>query len=272
MSTLWHADHIFLHPGPESDHFLVQYVEPYLRHTPAVRAWFFIRYREGGSHLRIRIAADPATCAQAAHHWRQCTVGFSKAASANLDLSEAMGPHIPPGNVLTIPYEPETERYGGELAIPIAERTFCRSTALALRILSATPTNPAARIGQALRLMLVSASVLTPDQSIIGQLFRTYAEGWRSHFAKYGWEAGDPPVSVIDPDAIRLALIPDNRRTFGSAWRNCLITMMDELKTAGPLTASLEDVVLSQMHMLCNRLDISPTIELHLAEQIGRIL
>jgi len=273
QATLWHADHVFLPPGRMSDLFLVQVVKPFLRDIPDVRAWFFIRYGERGPHLRIRIAtADPAMGEIAHRHWRRCAPAFLESTPPGPEWRGSNGPHITPGSVLTIPYEAETVRYGGELAMPIGERAFCRSTALALGILAATPDDAGARIGQAMRLMLASASVLTHDRVAIGALFRAYAEGWRTHLAASGWVPGDAPVMVIDQDAVRCALEPEDRPTFGSTWVAWLREMIHALDAIGPLTASRQDIVMSQMHMLCNRLGVSPAMEFHLATQIGGIL
>ena len=272
-STHWHADHVFLPPGRMSDLFLIRVIAPFLRDLDGARTWFFIRYGEGGPHLRVRVVtADETTGAIVHHHWQGGVSAFLDDTAPGPEWNGAAGPTFTPGTVRIVSYEAEIARYGGERAMPIGERLFCRSTTLALGIVDATLDDPNARIGQTMRLMMASASVLTDDPAAIGTLFRAYAEGWRNYLARSGWIPGDAPVSVVDPEAIRRALQPDARPTYGTAWRTCLREMLDELDEVGPLSASKSDIVMSQLHMLCNRLGVSPATEFHLATQIGGAL
>ncbi|MCX4745877.1 thiopeptide-type bacteriocin biosynthesis protein [Kitasatospora sp. NBC_01287] len=194
----WHSLHLFLHCGTEeTDAFLVRQLAPLLdglvRDGRADR-WFFIRYQEGGPHLRIRIrglAADTAT----------------ELPGLLAQLAEQAEPHHPappntvpaePGwasrhaEVRPVPYRPETERYGGARALPIAEEVFAASSRVALSALAAlvpqppgantgtgTGTGTAQRLTLAADLAQTTAEALGLDRLAAAQWLRRHAGGWR---------------------------------------------------------------------------------------------
>jgi thiopeptide-type bacteriocin biosynthesis protein len=98
--------------------------EPFLREViaPAVRLlledgtadrWFFIRYWEGGPHIRLRLHVHEDVLAHVLEGLRRFTAA---------DLVES-------------PYEPEYERYGGPAGVAIAERQFELSSRVALELI-----------------------------------------------------------------------------------------------------------------------------------------
>ena len=59
-------------------------------------------------------------------------------------------------------YEPETERYGGAAALPVAEEVFCRSSRIAAAVVGRTD-GPAQRLAAAMDFVLVTAVSLDLD-------------------------------------------------------------------------------------------------------------
>ena len=260
-----------------SDLFLLRIAAPLLRDLEGTGNWFFIRYGEGGPHLRIRVTVDNPEVSEFIHErFRQAAPGHVDAAPLATEWLSGDEPKLQPGTVHRIGYEPEVERYGGPRALPLNERLFCQSTSLALGIMGATLDNVDQRIGQAIKIMIASVRSLTDDHSAVGDIFRSYAAGWQSFLAPTGWTPDGAPVSLPDPHAIETALLeqPGERRSYSAAWRSCLETLVGHLDSAdaAPLTATKPNIVMSQLHMFCNRLGLSPAMEFHLASAIGRAL
>lgn len=273
----WASDHVFIPPGRVSDLFLVQSVAPFLRDLEGVRKWFFIRYGEGGPHIRIRIDVESPAVADAVHkHWQDEAPKYLDASAPGPEWQARQEIMFEPGSVQRIEYQAEIERYGGPRVMPSNERLFCRSTAMALGIVAATLDDFERRIGQAVKIMIASARTLSDDPKVIGQLFRGYAAGWERFLRSVGWVPEDRPITLGDPTAIQASLdeVASEARSYTTVWRTSLADLMTDLdaEVNQPLTADKKDIVMSQVHMFCNRLGISPSMEFHLASQIGGAL
>ncbi|MYT25707.1 hypothetical protein GTW69_36490, partial [Streptomyces sp. SID7760] len=80
--------------------------------------WFFIRYHEGGPHLRIRFRGA-GSGGDAARDAAALAAELALAAAGTTPATGTWpGRH---GEVRVVAYEPETERYGGPPALPVAE-------------------------------------------------------------------------------------------------------------------------------------------------------
>jgi thiopeptide-type bacteriocin biosynthesis protein len=259
----WSAEHVFVSPGAMSDAFLIDVAAPFLKQLEGAGDWFFIRYGEGGPHLRIRVRVEhDDVAARIRRHW-------CEAAPAYVDTDDV------PGDVRRIAYEPEIARYGGPQAMPLSERVFCRSTALSLGIIAATPGDMERRIGQAIAIIIASSRSLSNDPVDIRRILADHAAGWERWFATVGWSVTSEaaPVALRDPAAVKAALLaPAQPRSYGAAWQACLAALLDDLRAQHPPppgAAGAEGIVRSHLHMFCNRLGVSPATEYHLARAIG---
>lgn len=272
----WSSEHVFISPGTMSDLFLVRVVAPFLRTRSGVRKWFFIRYGEGGPHLRIRIEAeDPEVAEAARRRWQEAAPGYLDGTVPGPEWSTGTETAFEPGSVQRIDYEPELERYGGARVMAANERLFCRSTTLALGIIGATLDSFERRIGQAAKMMVAGAGALTDDRERIGEMFRNYAAGWERFLTPFGWRPDARPLTLRDPDVEAwLGEAASGERSYSTVWRASVDDLVAELAAEDnqPLTARPSDIVFSQIHMLCNRLGVSPSMEFHLASQIGNSL
>lgn len=276
----WSADHIFISPGPMSDAFLIDVAAPFLKGLDGAGEWFFIRYGEGGPHLRIRVAVDHSDIAAKIHRRWQEAAPAHVDAPAPAPVPDTHEGLVAPGSVRSIAYEPEIARYGGPRAMPLSEQLFCRSTALSLGIIAATLGDMEQRIGQAIGIMIASVRSLTDDPAEIHRLLSGYAQGWERWFAAVDWPAAidTVPVTLHDPAAVEAALhapIGPSVRSYGAAWHACLAALIQVLEAQDPPpppVAGKADIVLSHLHMFCNRLGISPAMEFHLAKAIGGIV
>ncbi|MFD9405886.1 thiopeptide-type bacteriocin biosynthesis protein [Streptomyces sp. NPDC059989] len=160
----WLGLHCFLSTTPEdTDAFLVEEVAPLLDGLVAGRpgaAWFFIRYNEGGPHLRVRV--------------RGLDDGAALELRAALDVL-AKGRD---GRLAEVAYVPETERYGGPAALPVAEEVFVRSTRVAVEAVARTRRG-SERLALGVDLAHATALALGLDRHAAARWLRVQAAGWR---------------------------------------------------------------------------------------------
>ncbi|NEC16817.1 thiopeptide-type bacteriocin biosynthesis protein, partial [Streptomyces parvus] len=141
----WLSLHCFLRSAPEDvDAFLTEDVAPLLDGlvgAGGATGWFFIRYDEGGHHLRLRVRG--VTEARAAS-----LPPVLGRLAARVPVAEAVRGGAAAGRaehaeVRVVPYVPETGRYGGPGALPTAEEVFVLSSRMAVRAVRDTPRGSA---------------------------------------------------------------------------------------------------------------------------------
>ncbi|OKK17236.1 hypothetical protein AMK16_20320 [Streptomyces sp. CB00455] len=176
----WHSHHLFLHSATEdTDAFLVRSAAPLLDGLVAsgeAARWFFIRYGDGGPHVRIRVRdlSAPAA-ARLPGELRRMAEGVPA-------VPRSPGPwpsrH---GEVRTVAYVPETHRYGGPRALPVAEEVFAASTQVATQALRALREGNGGGARLALAADLAHATVygLGMDRLTGARWLRRHAAGWR---------------------------------------------------------------------------------------------
>lgn len=141
----WVSFHVFC---PDRDGLLMQVVQPVVAELWAERIadrFFFIRYPEGGDHvrLRLRIAAelDPAPAADRA-------LALLRASCAEFRPARPGAPAEPPAErieVVPAIFELEIDRYGGPRWFPCALSFFALSSMDALRFVAHAGREPRAR-------------------------------------------------------------------------------------------------------------------------------
>ncbi len=165
MADGWTSLHCMLHCAPETvDEFLLGDVAPLLDERGA--DWFFIRYGEGGPHLRIRVRGEAARLAEPL-----------SALAAKLPTVTGPWPSTHAA-VNLVPYVPETQRYGGPAALPIAEDVFVHSTRTALRAIRETP-HRTARLTAATDLAVATGLGLGMDRLGVARWLRRHARAWQ---------------------------------------------------------------------------------------------
>jgi len=152
--------------GPECDRVLVDVVKPVAEEC-LERGWadqyFFVRYRESGSHVRFRLTGACRALEESARPALECAV----AADSCLSLQ-------------WVPYKPETERYGGEASMPLAESAFCASSRMVIASLDYTGSLPSdVRLGRALMAMTALIHAFTGSHAQALELLAAYSAGYR---------------------------------------------------------------------------------------------
>lgn len=162
MEQKWFAVYLF-YPG-ELDEVLLGLIAPltdvYLSDRRLVPSYFFIRYWEGGSHIRLRVKTD-------AEQWQVILKQLEERADklfTGYDLTAAV-------------YAPEIERYGDERSIYWAERHFFQSSVFVLNYIC-TRKNGASVLIQALRMQLILLFAAQLEMSRLTEIGAFFINGW----------------------------------------------------------------------------------------------
>lgn len=298
----WSAFHIFMHDANKQDPFIQEWLIVKAKAIVAQKeaeSWFFLRYWEGGPHLRIRFLnlkneaqvlaqiqegvkpylADVALSAEeyyAGHHFDGEPVDV-----ANLDWHND-------GEVVMYPYKPEYERYGGTNAIIVNEELFYASSQIAAAVINATAGKFEQRLQLSLKFMACSIFAIAPHHDALKMFATHYAEFWRGH--AQGVDASSPPeasaqlkqsLDVFMQESINgtatgaiamwIALLKQSVERFRKVFiEGELISPADgaKVETQEQFQMSLMSMMGSQIHMLNNRLGVSTAYEFVLSSRI----
>lgn len=272
----WLGLHCFLSAATatveEADAFLVEEVAPLLEGLVAGRpgaAWFFIRYSEGGPHLRVRVR------------------GLDYAAVLELRAELALLVKERDGRLAEVAYVPETERYGGPGALPVAEEVFVRSTRVAVEAV-ALARRGSERLTLGVDLAHATAAALGLDRHAAARWLRVQAAGWRwaddvpllparfLHARVNAVYAAQREALLRRADALRQELAQGAAESAGSGglvgrWAREVAAADGELRAAGGAADRLR-VWGSQLHMLFNRMGIVPDEERAVCRLAARAL
>ena len=175
----WVGAHVF-HRG-DQDLLVARAVAPLceeLSRGGRVRGWFFLRYWEGGPHVRLRLLVRANPGAVRAAVIRACARHLAEHPSPPDDWSQreyeaiarrrAEGERLdrwdrrlrPVDTVEFVAYAPEHHAYGEGRALRAVERHFTDSSRIAVRLLAGPPDR---RAGAALAMLTVAVAVCEPD-------------------------------------------------------------------------------------------------------------
>ncbi len=267
----WLSAHLFW-DGP-LDELLHRCVAPLVQYGQRrgwVRQFFFIRYAEGGPHVRLRLraasAADRARLERLVAR-RFAAFGRGRGGAGQLQL---------------IPYAPETARYGGPRGLPLAEAFFEASSVAVLRWLRTQAGTPAAstRLAAALRLHAPFAQACWPAEEAAAGL-RQFVADWLPR-APAGEPAAARPTEWLGLFAAQYqqqrpalrALLGQPRPPAG--WLGAYARASEQLATQlARLKLSpnnYNEVVASLLHMTNNRLGVANHDEAFIAYLLAATL
>jgi hypothetical protein len=292
MTADWRSLHVFFSDLRHADPLALAAAACLREAAQDPNDWFFIRYAEGGAHLRVRLGpgAQGAFAELESRLEAECLRLAAEIPPAEASRAEGypdgQGRLYPPEAVVEIDYVPETRRYGGPAALIENERLFRVSTALAIRAVALTLSKTAERARAALDLMLAGVAGLLCDQEDPGGFFAGYARHWsalllgkdqapsdavigkaetfRHRFEQYrafleggaaAGSLGQHWAAAMRSARARFSALHDEGR---------LISPSSGLPTQGAaeLAEALAALANSQLHMLNNRLGFSPAEEM----------
>lgn len=227
--------------------------------------YFFLRYLEGGLHVRYRVRVpDDAAVGDVVRCLESTTRSFSGRATADWAA-----------------YEPEVQKYGGLEGLAIAERHFTASSALALACIECTPRDRAVRLMVALQTARTLIELSTVDAVDRERMLIDYAGYWRAVHSALG---GAPLGRQRPDDDIRrwlarsdgsLAQLTDRLAPkFASAlaiWHGRMVVDLadlDRIRRGGRLATSRCAVISNFLHTFHNRLGLGVPQEVTIAEYL----
>lgn len=265
MQSTWLSVHFF--HGGDHDRLLQLLVTPVVQQAGC--PYFFIRYWEGGPHIRLRLyVADERQTEIKRLLEDQARAYFAAYPSSRQDGAYPSQRLLPNDSWQYIPYVPEIERYGNVYTMPLAEQQFHLSSACVLQSL-----NPAGALMQAIRLnlALLQALQLTPLHTL--QVCRRFIAAWlprlflpeqdrqqqHDHYLQRMHEKFLAYAPVLAPAAAELwqgmeqGNAPPALQTFTEGNRD----VFAQYRQLGFGDEQLADVAGSFLHMGHNRLGVS---------------
>lgn len=206
----WISLHVFY--GKEQRTLLLECFTPALQNLvrqQAIKRYFFVRYWEGGPHVRLRVVPIPGAeeAVKALLEARICAFlrerpvffempeGSQVWARRNFVLEygedelyrkygpEGIIPTYPENTFHYITYEPEYERYGGAEGMEISERHFHVASETALHRLTWDNMHvKGVRLAQAITLMLGLCYAFLETDEAVAIFMRGYATSWYIRF------------------------------------------------------------------------------------------
>jgi thiopeptide-type bacteriocin biosynthesis protein len=180
----WIGVHIYFRGniyGPECDRLLMEFVAPFVA-TVRASGWgdqhFYIRYSDGGAHIRLRLYGRTAGVRD---FLGQLLEADLTARFPNFDAPAAHADQAQLGAVTHIrwaAYEPEVERYGGPAGLALAEQHFCASSEAALGLLASAAARRGAKLAKALVATLVLLRAFYGETAPAGKAAFVY---WKNY-------------------------------------------------------------------------------------------
>ena len=257
----WLALHIFY--SGDANKLLTEFVAPLIAKWQCFllpgTPWFFIRYWEQGSHIRLRLNAD--------------TVYHDEILSeVEVLVVEHQDLPFTIEKVALVDYNPEISRYGNEVSMPWAEQHFAASSSFILNwFLLKKATDSIFMQAVKLHLLLLFSTKWSPiqligicDFFIAGWLPRLYnpklpieAEKtyWLNQFVQV-FDKVKPPISLATKDFWQKLTENDLDQELKS-YLQTNIQILEQYNAAGFGESKLCEIISSLMHMTNNRLGIS---------------
>ncbi len=273
MNSRWQSVHVFYHDFQKLDGLVRGLVEPLFSDRLKDIPFFFVRYWEGGPHLRIRFLADHEdvrTVVDACEAYVYAAPCSKTLTAANFYLQvmklrtdEWMQYSWYANNtVCEIRYVAETDRYGGHEGLLISEQLFYHSTQLAIQsIRQAQSLNDKIVAGIAFAYFLISQIESLNMRRII-EFLDNQITGWQvmlnSQVQALKQRVTDQLANHTDSlTAAIKTLLDDLRQSQKTA-----LLLLDQLCQTESLTVPYRQIVATHIHMHFNRLGVSPPYEL----------
>jgi thiopeptide-type bacteriocin biosynthesis protein len=250
----WLSAHIYYEGSAE--HLLCQVIQPFVNLVqPLLHStcpYFFIRYGEGGPHMRLRL-----------HTIHNYIPLLKEALEASISCSNY--------TVNYIPYVPEIKRYGNGFTIALAETLFHASSSCSLQLIaSMAHWDLQMALPAAWQMHIVFFHALNEDVQRISLICRQFVETWMAALLKNKKEISfeqvkshmhglyDRQAITLQKAAATLWQLLENREAPAplQAYADACRIMLQQYKLAGLEEVQFNYAIRSLLHMTNNRLGI----------------
>jgi len=187
MNKQWLSAHLFY--TNSIDEFLVKGIRPcieYLKSINAYEKYFFVRYPERGQHVRLRFRTEQIKIDSVIKPYliEYFNNYFAMNPSVRIepkwiDKLPKDQKWLPNNSIYFTEYEPEFERYGGELGMDITEEYFHDSSETVIRILCSEKNwDYGKALGKAIQMNLSFCYISGLSIKQISELFDNFCRGW----------------------------------------------------------------------------------------------
>lgn len=309
-SSNWVSLHFFYNNNLDS--LLEQWLKPVvyqLSQEKKIEKYFFIRYWNGGPHIRLRfISEHPVEVKQLfidefydyvkSLELAPVDIGEYENTSAMMsniqdmykgslkEQYEEVESIYEPGTVSEYKYLYESVRYGGESARQCAEDHFYQSSQIVLSVIGVISQNPAVRFTVAIHFIAEFAKVCDLSLEDKIELFQNGSDvikiirpelkdGCITDLGLPGYEEQKSGLHDLALQLDGNSEVPSQSLSFNrllSSWTVELSERWEQLKALlqeGSLPIRPEYIFMSYLHMFCNRLGLSLVEESYLYYLIG---
>lgn len=173
MQSNWLSVHLF-HAG-DHGRLLQLLVSPVVRQAGC--PYFFIRYGEGGPHIRLRLYVKNNRMAEVKQLLEATAKAYFEAyPSCRQDDAYPSEQLLPNDSWQYLPYVPEISRYGNAQTMPLAEQHFHLSSVYVLGEIN--QINPSTALMHAIRLNLALLQALLLTPAITLDVCHRFIQGW----------------------------------------------------------------------------------------------
>jgi len=179
----WLSFHIFY--SGSLDYLLLRTIAPILVATRKLDLWrmfFFVRYSEGGPHVRLRLLPQSPDGAKSLRQFVMTGIAKSLLRLQRTDKRNGHGANKKSCDnyeIRDIPYVAETERYGGPKGMRLAEEHFWHSSVACLSLLRNFPdASQDLRVAMAIQLHIPFFCGLRLGRPDMIRLLETFTLQW----------------------------------------------------------------------------------------------
>lgn len=280
MNSVWNTYYIYYYDSSKQDEvieLIAKKMASFMEEN-IIEKWFFIRYWEGGPHIRVRFLTEK-------------TLNYKEVFKEVIDyitinpfkgnlrkeeyyenikentISKEELPWYEEGEIIAAEYIPEYERYGGEELMPLTESLFMISSEYVTRLISITKAK-----GFLLRFFFSAATVKflvdkLQEKELLGVTSNVFYENcvrcWRGINSIEDMSYAENLLNNCVSNGKCIESINElilDREFFSNSLEN-LIKGFEEIYSKVKDYKSFRSIVFSHLHMLNNRLGIVPEYE-----------
>lgn len=268
---MWKSKHIFIHDYKLVDYFLKNDLLPFLD-TQKDLNYFFIRYWNGGPHIRLRYKLDENSndkelIVNIENILKNFREKYSEHAfepvSYNKDVTEMenIKPDkiYPNYSIQDIEYEPEYQRYGGKNVMGMSEKLFIESSKFASTVIQNFEQN--LRYSIVIDIMY-ECSKIAVDTGYCNDLIEFFT-AYKNIWSRFEISKDIPKLDKVISRRMEVLDKNVSSQSFYSHYLNEYKKSLECIKKNQSLYEgyNIMYIAISHIHMLNNRLGVSPENE-----------